>query len=75
MAGFDVVSTWPELFEDLDDEQRESVRQVFATEHVSGWQPDRAAVADLVAFTLGRIDFDAYLSRAAERAAAGGDAS
>lgn len=69
MAGFDVVATWPELFEDLDDEQQATVRQVFATEHVSGWEPDRAAVADLVAFTLGHIDFDAYLSRAAERAA------
>ncbi|KJC65730.1 antitoxin VbhA family protein [Agreia bicolorata] len=69
MAGFDVVTTWPELFKDLDDGQQETVRQVFATEHVSGWEPDRAAVADLVAFTLGHIDFDAYLSRSADRAA------
>ncbi|MGF3057323.1 hypothetical protein [Microbacterium sp. YY-01] len=70
MAGFNVVAMWPELFEELDGEQQASVRQVFATEHLSGWEPDRAAVADLVEFTLGRIDFDAYLSRAAERAAA-----
>lgn len=70
MPGFDVVATWPELVVDLDDDQQDTVRQVFATEYVSGWNPDRDAVADLVAFTLGRIDFDAYLSRSADRAAA-----
>lgn len=69
MAGFDVVATWPELFEDLDHEQQATVRQVFATEHISGWLPDREAVADLVSLTLGHIDFGAYLSRAADRAA------
>ncbi|MGO2520931.1 MAG: hypothetical protein ACTH8F_12470 [Microbacterium sp.] len=75
MAGFDVVATWPELFVDLDEEQRATVRQVFATEYVSGWQPDRDAVADLVALTLNHIDFDAYLSRSADRAAAARAAS
>lgn len=70
MSGFDVVATWPELFIDVDEQQKDTVRQVFATEHVSGWEPDRDAVADLVAFTLGHIDFDAYLSRSADRAAA-----
>ncbi|GEC76721.1 hypothetical protein [Microbacterium maritypicum] len=70
MSGFDVVATWPDLFVDLDDDQQDTVRQVFASEHISGWEPDRDAVADLVAFTLGHIDFNAYLSRSADRAAA-----
>lgn len=75
MPGFDVVATWPDLFVDLDADQQDTVRQVFATEHVSGWEPDRDAVADLVAFTLGYIDFDGYLSRSADRAAAARAAS
>ena len=69
MAGLDVVATWPELFVELDDAQRDSVRQTFAMDYLADGEPDRAAVADLVDLTLGRVDIDAYLRRSAERAA------
>lgn len=69
MAGFDALATWPDLFEGLSADQKAAVQQVFATEYLSGWSPNRAAVEELIAFTRGQIDFDAYLSRATESAA------
>lgn len=65
----DVVSRWPELFVGLDDQQKATVREAFATDGLEDDEPDRDDVADLVALTLSRINFDVYLRRAAERAA------
>lgn len=67
MKGIDVCEMWPELFGDLDDLRRATVRQVFSSEYLTGCEPDRAAVADLVDLAGGHIDFDGYTQRSAKR--------
>lgn len=66
--GLDVVARWPELFDDLDELQRNAIRQAFAANWHEGWNPNRADVADLVAQTRGEIDLEEYMRRARTRA-------
>ncbi|MDR7184617.1 hypothetical protein J2X85_001640 [Microbacterium trichothecenolyticum] len=64
----DVVALWPELFEGLDEAQRDAIRQSFAANWHEGWQPNRDDVADLTAQTRGEIDAEEYMRRARARA-------
>lgn len=66
--GLDVVARWPELFDDLDELERNAIRQAFAANWHEGWEPNRADVADLVAQTRGDIDLEEYTRRARTRA-------
>ena len=68
--GLDVVEQWPELFDGLDDVQRDAIRQAFAANWHEGWTPNREDVADLAAHTRGDIDLEEYMKRARERAEA-----
>ena len=64
----DVVALWPELFDGLDETQRDAIRQSFAANWHEGWQPNRDDVADLAAQTRGEIDAEEYMRRARARA-------
>lgn len=65
--GLDVVARWPELFDGLDEQQRDAIRQAFAANWHEGWTPNREDVADLAAQTRGDIDLEEYMRRARER--------
>lgn len=67
--GLDVVSLWPELFEQLNELQRNSIRQACAANWHEGWTPNRGDVANLAAHTQGDLDDEEYLRRARTRAA------
>ncbi|GAB2562365.1 antitoxin VbhA family protein [Kribbella endophytica] len=54
---------WPELFEPLDDAQKQRVSDVLASGRLDGWEPDREDVSDLVDRELGRIDAAEYIRR------------
>ncbi|GAA2926299.1 hypothetical protein GCM10010458_05300 [Microbacterium luteolum] len=69
MAGLDVSAMWPDLFIELDDRHRANVRDVFATEYLTGWEPDRAAVAEVIELERGRIALSDYMKRNAARIA------
>ncbi|MGZ0711591.1 hypothetical protein ACWPKO_25000 (plasmid) [Coraliomargarita sp. W4R53] len=55
MAGLDASAMRPDLFIELDDRHPANVCDVFATEYLTGWEPDRAAVADVIELSSGRI--------------------
>lgn len=65
--GLDVVTRWPELFDGVDDLQRDAIRQAFAANWHEGWKPNREDVADLVAQARGEIDLEEYMRRARAR--------
>lgn len=69
VAGLDASAMWPDLFIELDDRHRANVRDVFATEYLTGWEPDRAAVADVIELASGRIGLGEYMNRSAARMA------
>jgi len=54
---------WPELFEPLDDEQKQRVSDALANNRLESWEPGRDDVADLVDRELGRIDTAEYIRR------------
>lgn len=61
---FDVEDRWPELFDQLDDEQRRSVVNTLAVSWHEGWHPEREHVANLTDFVRGAIDRAEYFRRA-----------
>lgn len=65
--GLDVVALWPDLFEGMDEGERNSFRQTFASNWHEGWEPNRADVADLVAHVQGRLSDEEYLQRGVDR--------
>ena len=65
---------WPEVFEPLDDEQKQRVSDALANNRLEGWEPDRDDVADLADRELGRIDTAEYIRRTMARVTRGGDA-
>jgi hypothetical protein len=73
MQTFDVEVRWPELFAQLDDVQRNSVRQSLAAGWHEGFNPTREDVENLTDLARGAIDFDEYRRRglAAARREAG----
>jgi len=66
----DVVALWPELFDGLDDRQRNAIRQACAANWHEGWNPNRADVADLTENARGRLSGEEYMQRARDRHAA-----
>jgi hypothetical protein len=60
---FDVEETWPELFAQLDDGQRNSVRQSLAGGWHEGFYPTREDVENLTDLARGAIDFPEYRRR------------
>lgn len=68
MSDFDMEHRWPELFKQLDEEQRRAVLQSLAAAWHEGWVPNRDDVKDLVDDALGLIDEDEYFQRARDAA-------
>ncbi|HZX04103.1 hypothetical protein [Kribbella sp.] len=58
---------WPELFESLDDDQKQRVSDALANNQLEGWEPQRDDVADLAAREAGRIDTAEYIRRTMAR--------
>ena len=65
---FDVETRWPELFAQLDAEQRRAVVRSLAAGWHEGWEPNREDVADLIDYTRGALTFDEYQARSAAKA-------
>lgn len=63
MQTFDVEDRWPELFVQLDDVQRNSVRQSLAAGWHEGFTPTREDVENLTDLARGAIDFPEYRRR------------
>ncbi|GAA2839260.1 antitoxin VbhA family protein [Kribbella solani] len=66
------VQRWPELFEPLDDAQKQRVSDALANNRLEGWEPQRDDVADLVDCELGRIDVAEYVRRTMTKVTGGG---
>lgn len=67
---FNIEGRWPELFAQLDAQQRRAVVQSLASAWHEGWEPNREDVENLTDEARGAIDRDEYLRRvdaAAER--------
>jgi len=64
MHTFDVEDRWPELFVQLDDVQRNAVRQSLAAGWHEGCEPTRNVAENLAELARGAIDFDEYRRRA-----------
>lgn len=60
----DVEDRWPELFAQLDESQRWTVRQSLASAWHEGWTPNREDVENLTDRARGAIDFAEYRRRA-----------
>lgn len=61
--AFTVEEQWPELFAQLDDVQRNSVRQSLAAGWHEGFNPTREDVENLTDLARGAIDFPDYRRR------------
>ncbi|MBP2437271.1 antitoxin VbhA family protein [Microbacterium amylolyticum] len=62
------MTLWPDPFVDLDEARRDVFRQAFASQYLSGWEPNRADVVDLLNLKRGVITRDEYLQRIRLRA-------
>lgn len=65
---FDIEDRWPELFVDLDEDQRRAVVQSLASDWHEGWEPDRGDVEHLTDRARGAIDRDEYMRRVRQTA-------
>lgn len=63
---------WPELFEPLDDDQKQRVSDALSNNRLEGWEPERDDVADLVDREAGRIDTAEYIRRTMSKVTRGG---
>lgn len=63
MEKFDIEDRWPELFEQLDATQRNTVRQSLAAGWHEGFEPTPEDVENATDFVRGAIDFDEYRRR------------
>lgn len=63
---------WPELFESLDDDQKQRVSDALSNNRLEGWEPERDDVADLVDREAGRIDTAEYIRRTMAKVTRGG---
>ena len=67
---FEIEQRWPELFVELDANNRRAVVQSFASAWHEGWEPNREDVENLTDKVRGAIDDAEYMRRvkvAAER--------
>lgn len=60
---FDIEERWPELFAQLDPEQRRAVVQSLAADWHEGWEPNREDVEHLTDRARGAIDREEYMRR------------
>lgn len=65
----DLVKLYPDLFVGMDGETIEGITAAFANNWLEGWKPNRADVADAVAWEKGEIDDAEYDRRSTQRAA------
>lgn len=65
---FDIEERWPELFTQLDANQRNAIRQALASAWHEGWVPNREGVENLTDVARGAIDNAEYLRRVREAA-------
>lgn len=56
--SFDVEARWPELFDQLDTNQRRAVVRSLAAGWHEGWEANRQDVADLIDYTRGALTFN-----------------
>ncbi|MFF0266388.1 hypothetical protein [Kribbella sp. NPDC004536] len=63
---------WPELFESLDDDQKQRVSDALSNNRLEGWEPERDDVADLADREAGRIDTAEYIRRTMSKVTRGG---
>lgn len=66
-ASPSIVDDVIDLLEPLPLGRRWGLIAYMSQRYYDGWRPDRDEIADLVAVELGRISFDDYLIRAAQR--------
>ena len=57
---FDLPDRYPELFEQLNEEQRRSITQTLASAWLEGYTYSREKIAQLVDLELGRSTFEEY---------------
>lgn len=62
--AFDVTLRWPELFDSLEEPQRQAVVQSLAVSWHEGWTPTREDVENLTDRARGAIDEAEYRRRA-----------
>ncbi len=61
---FDIEERWPELFVELDEDQRRAVVQSLASGWHEGFEPTREDVENLTDYARGAIDAEEYRRRA-----------
>jgi hypothetical protein len=61
---------FPDLFDQLTDEQAFRVTQILASSYLEGYEPTRDHVSDLIDVELGRITGDEARNRIRERSKA-----
>ncbi len=59
----DLENRWPDLFVDLNDDQRDRVVHGWAAQWHEGWEPNRADVELSVDYIAGRVSGDEYRRR------------
>lgn len=64
---FDLPDRYPELFEQLNNEQKRSITQTLASAWLEGYTHSREEVAQLIDLRLGRITFEEYKRKALGR--------
>lgn len=64
---FDLPDRYPELFEQLNEEQRRGITQTLASAWLEGYTYSREEVAQLIDLGLGRITFEEYKQKALGR--------
>lgn len=64
----DVEERWPELFAQLDDDERRAIVQTLAAGWHEGWEPNREDVENLTDLARGAIDDAEYMRRVREAA-------
>lgn len=64
MSTFNIEQRWPELFQNLDEQQRLGVRNTLAALWHEGFELTREDVENLTDYAAGVIDADEYRARA-----------
>ncbi|SPT55031.1 Uncharacterised protein [Actinomyces bovis] len=68
MTGMQLEERWPDLFEGLDEGQRDRIIEACADNWHEGWEPNREDLAFLVMRVRGQITTQEYLHRILKRA-------
>lgn len=63
-AELNVVAPWPDLYQGMSPTFQTTINEVFANNWLSGWQPNRADVANLILVHRKKMDVKTYLEEA-----------